>query len=136
MENPQLLLMDEPTEGLAPLLVKAIEAPVRKYITTSAPVTSVRRKGKGFVVQAGGKETGADRVVSSIPLPALLPCLNDVPPDVLAPVVRIAIEIAREGREGQAIGTSFVVGDTQNVMKHSKQFVLNPFHVIMKPINR
>ena len=53
---------------------------------------------------------------------------TDVTPDVLEPVVRVAMEIAREGREGQAIGTSFVVGDTQNVMNHSKQFVLNPFH--------
>lgn len=53
---------------------------------------------------------------------------TDVTPDVLDPVIRIAVEIAREGREGQAIGTSFIVGDTENVLNHSKQFVLNPFH--------
>jgi DNA integrity scanning protein DisA with diadenylate cyclase activity len=53
---------------------------------------------------------------------------TDVTPEVLDPVIRVAVEIAREGREGQAIGTSFVVGDTDNVMKNSKQFVLNPFH--------
>jgi DNA integrity scanning protein DisA with diadenylate cyclase activity len=52
----------------------------------------------------------------------------DVTPDVLDPVIKIAVEIAREGREGQAIGTSFIVGDTENVLNHSKQFVLNPFH--------
>jgi DNA integrity scanning protein DisA with diadenylate cyclase activity len=53
---------------------------------------------------------------------------TDVTPDVLDPVIKIAVEIAREGREGQAIGTSFIVGDTENVLNHSKQFVLNPFH--------
>ena len=53
---------------------------------------------------------------------------TDVTPDVLNPVIKIAVEIAREGREGQAIGTSFIVGDTENVLNHSKQFVLNPFH--------
>jgi len=53
---------------------------------------------------------------------------TDVTPDVLDPVIKIAVEIAREGREGQAIGTSFIVGDTENVLSHSKQFVLNPFH--------
>jgi PKD repeat protein len=53
---------------------------------------------------------------------------TDVTPDVLDPVIRVAVEIAREGREGQAIGTSFVVGDTDNVLTNSKQFVLNPFH--------
>jgi DNA integrity scanning protein DisA with diadenylate cyclase activity/PKD repeat protein len=53
---------------------------------------------------------------------------TDVTPEVLEPVIRVAVEIAREGREGQAIGTSFVVGDTDNVLNNSKQFVLNPFH--------
>jgi DNA integrity scanning protein DisA with diadenylate cyclase activity len=51
-----------------------------------------------------------------------------VEPEVLDAVIQVAVEIAREGREGQAIGTAFVVGDTQNVLAHSKQFVLNPFH--------
>lgn len=37
------------------------------------------------------------------------------------------MEIGREGREGQAVGTSFVVGDTDAVMTNSRQFVLNPF---------
>jgi DNA integrity scanning protein DisA with diadenylate cyclase activity/PKD repeat protein len=53
---------------------------------------------------------------------------TDVTPEVLDSVIRVAVEIAREGREGQAIGTSFVVGDTENVLDHSRQFVLNPFH--------
>lgn len=53
---------------------------------------------------------------------------TDVTPEILGPVIQVAVEIAREGREGQAIGTSFVIGDTENVLDHSKQFVLNPFH--------
>jgi PKD repeat protein len=52
---------------------------------------------------------------------------TDVSPAVLESVIQVAVEIAREGREGQAVGTSFVVGDTTNVLDHSKQFVLNPF---------
>jgi PKD repeat protein len=53
---------------------------------------------------------------------------TDVSPEVLDSVIRTAVEIAREGREGMAVGTSFVVGDTGNVLDHSRQFVLNPFH--------
>ena len=53
---------------------------------------------------------------------------TDVTPGVLGSVIGVAIEIAREGREGQAIGTSFIVGDSDNVLNNSKQFVLNPFH--------
>jgi PKD repeat protein len=52
---------------------------------------------------------------------------TDVAADVLDAVIRVAVEIAREGREGQAVGTSFVVGDTAAVMARSRQFVLNPF---------
>jgi DNA integrity scanning protein DisA with diadenylate cyclase activity len=51
-----------------------------------------------------------------------------VTPEVLESVVRVSIEIGREGREGQSVGTSFVVGDTGAVLAYSKQFVLNPFH--------
>ena len=53
---------------------------------------------------------------------------TDVTPAVLDSVIKVAVEIAREGREGQAIGTSFVIGDFGNVLNHSRQFVLNPFH--------
>lgn len=52
---------------------------------------------------------------------------TDVEPDVIDAVIRVAVEIAREGREGQAVGTSFVVGDTDLVLNNSRQFVLNPF---------
>jgi DNA integrity scanning protein DisA with diadenylate cyclase activity len=55
-------------------------------------------------------------------------CTNtDVSADVLGAVIQVSREIAVEGREGKAIGTSFIVGDTGNVLQNSKQFVLNPF---------
>jgi DNA integrity scanning protein DisA with diadenylate cyclase activity len=34
-------------------------------------------------------------------------------------VVDLAVEIAREGREGRKIGTLFVLGDSEVVLKHS-----------------
>ena len=71
-----------PRTGGIEALVKAIEEPVRDHIVTGAPVTSVERRGDGFLVRAGGEEIRADRVVSTIPLPALLPCLDGVPAGV------------------------------------------------------
>lgn len=53
---------------------------------------------------------------------------TDVMPAVLIAVTGIAAEIAREGREGKPVGTSFVIGDTPEVLRQSRQFVLNPFH--------
>ena len=38
----------------------------------------------------------------------------------------LAVEIAREGREGRKIGTLFVVGDSEAVLKRSKPLILDP----------
>jgi diadenylate cyclase len=45
---------------------------------------------------------------------------------VLKQVVSLAVEIAREGREGRKIGTLFVVGDSGEVMRRSKPMILDP----------
>jgi DNA integrity scanning protein DisA with diadenylate cyclase activity len=65
-------------------------------------------------------------------LPMFLPTyptdlLGDVAPEVLERVLQIATTIAREGREGRAIGTTFVVGDFNRVRTMSRQLVINPF---------
>ena len=47
---------------------------------------------------------------------------------VLEETVSLAVEIAREGREGRKIGTLFVVGDSGEVIKRSKPLILDPLH--------
>jgi diadenylate cyclase len=47
-------------------------------------------------------------------------------PETLKEVIILAVEIAREGREGRRIGTMFVVADTENVMRHSRSLILDP----------
>jgi len=46
--------------------------------------------------------------------------------DVLEQVLVLAVEIAREGREGRKIGTLFTVGDENTVLSHSRPLVLDP----------
>ena len=46
--------------------------------------------------------------------------------DTLEKVVLVAIEIAREGREGRKIGTMFIVSDSDKVIKYSKCLILDP----------
>ncbi len=41
-------------------------------------------------------------------------------------VIVLAVEIAREGREGRKIGTMFVVSDTEETLKRSKCLILDP----------
>ncbi len=52
---------------------------------------------------------------------------SGVQQSVFEAVLGIATEISIEGREGHAIGTAFIVGDSANVMARSRQLVLNPF---------
>jgi diadenylate cyclase len=47
--------------------------------------------------------------------------------EVLGPLLELAIEIAREGREGRRIGTLFTIGDAEAVMAWSRPLILNPF---------
>ena len=51
---------------------------------------------------------------------------REVNAQVLEQTVTLAVEIAREGREGRKIGTLFVVGDSEEVLKHSKPLILDP----------
>lgn len=52
--------------------------------------------------------------------------LSNCHEDVLGPLLELAVEIAREGREGRRIGTLFTVGDAAAVMAWSRPLLLNP----------
>ena len=52
---------------------------------------------------------------------------SEVPLNTLRQVVDLALEIGRDGREGKAIGTLFVVGNHRTVMKMSEEQVHDPF---------
>lgn len=87
--------------------------------------------------------SGSDPIVEQTPQP---PEKNDkkeskikellkgtgVSEQVFEAVIKIAIEISSEGREGRKIGTAFLVGDSANVMAKSRQLVLNPFKGYVK----
>jgi PAS domain S-box len=62
-------------------------------------------------------DTWKDQVVSD----------TDVREEVFDTVFHIATEISIEGREGKAVGTTFLIGDTKNVLAKSRQIMLNAF---------
>ncbi|MGD2158989.1 MAG: hypothetical protein PVG32_19070, partial [Anaerolineales bacterium] len=39
--------------------------------------------------------------------------------ETLEEVILLAVEIAREGREGRKVGTMFVISDSEETLKHS-----------------
>jgi diadenylate cyclase len=60
-------------------------------------------------------------------LQAELSFLREVGIEVLETVLRIAVELGREGKEGMPVGTAFILGDPKNVLRNSHQMILNPF---------
>ncbi|RLA95566.1 MAG: hypothetical protein DRG69_03230 [Deltaproteobacteria bacterium] len=59
---------------------------------------------------------------------AQLSLLEDIGrPEVFEAVLGIALELAREGREGRPVGTIFVLGDHERVLQFSRQMIINPF---------
>ncbi|MFA4859218.1 PAS domain S-box protein [Methanoregula sp.] len=52
---------------------------------------------------------------------------SDVKDAVFDAVFHICTEISIEGREGKPVGTTFLIGDTKNVLEKSRQIILNPF---------
>jgi len=47
-------------------------------------------------------------------------------PQVLEQTIQLAVEVAREGREGRKVGTIFVLGDEEAVLKESRPLILDP----------
>jgi len=52
---------------------------------------------------------------------------SSVPLKTVKVIVDLAVQIGREGREGKAVGTMFVVGDTKHVLEHSTDSGADPF---------
>jgi DNA integrity scanning protein DisA with diadenylate cyclase activity/mannitol/fructose-specific phosphotransferase system IIA component (Ntr-type) len=53
--------------------------------------------------------------------------LGDIEPQTLEKVLQITLELSQEGREGRPVGTLFVIGDYDRVIRHCRQMVINPF---------
>ena len=80
---------------------------------------------------------GEDRAVRRVGPGSLLDGLDDPIAEIcseergvdnrtLKKVVELAVEIAREGREGRKIGTLFTVGDHEEVLVRSRPLILDP----------
>jgi len=47
--------------------------------------------------------------------------------ELLEHVIDIALEIASEGKEGKHVGALFIIGDSETVMKNTRDQIINPF---------
>ena len=73
-----------PLDGGIETLVRAIARPVEKFIRTGFRVTSVKKGGNAWLISDGTETVRADRVICTVPVRHLLPCLDGVPAPVNA----------------------------------------------------
>jgi DNA integrity scanning protein DisA with diadenylate cyclase activity len=52
--------------------------------------------------------------------------VTDYDPEILESLLQLAVEIAREGREGRRVGTLFMLGDAEAVLARSRSLILDP----------
>ena len=52
--------------------------------------------------------------------------VTEFDPDILESLIELAVQIAREGREGRRVGTLFTLGDEQAVLARSRSLILDP----------
>lgn len=52
--------------------------------------------------------------------------ITEYDPNVLESLIELAVEIAREGREGKRVGTLFMLGDENAVLARSRSLILDP----------
>jgi len=52
--------------------------------------------------------------------------VTEYDPDILESLLALAVEIAREGREGRRVGTLFMLGDEDEVLARSRTLILDP----------
>jgi DNA integrity scanning protein DisA with diadenylate cyclase activity len=124
--------------GLLPVVVNMPDSPVYDRLTQAvleAVADDLLVPGSRVVAVYSGFDQDAIDSVSVINLGEHLDRLTGrdlrqletrVPLETLKVVVDLAVEIGREGREGKAVGTMFVVGDTRKVLARSKPAGFDP----------
>lgn len=124
--------------GLATIVLNMTDSPVIERLT-QALLTGVAREilapGASVVVVYSGFEVDTVDSISFIQLDEHLGRLTardlrqletSVPLETLKTVIDLAVDIGREGREGKAVGTMFVVGDTRKVLPHCQPAGFDP----------
>ncbi|WP_145292513.1 DNA integrity scanning protein DisA nucleotide-binding domain protein [Crateriforma conspicua] len=146
IEKPVIVAVDDPADlegaaeaGLVPLALNKEKAPVlerlQEALLEAAADEVIRPNGDVVAVYSGFQQGRLDSI-SYLQLDErmrrftsrdLQQIESSVPLKTIKAVVDLAVDIGREGREGKAVGTLFVVGDTRKVMEHASDSGVDPY---------
>jgi protoporphyrinogen oxidase len=112
-----------PLDGGIEQLVTAIAEPVVPFVRTLFRVTSLRKKGRTWHISNGRETIIADRIICTIPIQHLLPCLDRVPGEVTEAcraLVYNSLICVNIGIRGQLPGISWVYIPDQHLGKTNR----------------
>ena len=125
--------------GLLPLALNKEKAPMlerlQHALLEAAANELIRPNGEVVAVYSGFQQGRLDSI-SHLQLDERMRRLttrdlqtleSSVPLKTLKAVIDLAVQIGREGREGNPVGTLFVVGDTRRVLEHANDSGVDPF---------
>lgn len=125
--------------GLLPLALNKEKAPMlerlQHALLEAAANELIRPNGEVVAVYSGFQQGRLDSI-SHLQLDERMRRLttrdlqtleSSVPLKTLKAVIDLAVQIGREGREGNPVGTLFVVGDTRRVLEHASDSGVDPF---------
>lgn len=110
--------------SVAPVKELLMEGINKNYINKGDRVVCVQDESMGTGYKGLLFIFDVDRIFFDISTHNLA---QNAPSDVVETIINIALEIAREGREGRKIGTAFIIGDRAEISKYIRQLIINPF---------
>ncbi|TWT73001.1 DNA integrity scanning protein DisA nucleotide-binding domain protein [Allorhodopirellula solitaria] len=125
--------------GLHPLALNKEKAPLlerlQEALLEAAADEMIRTNGEVVAVYSGFQQGRLDSIsylqlderMRRFTVRDLQTLESSVPLKTIKAVVDLASQIGREGREGKAVGTMFVVGDHRRVLEHSNDGGVDPF---------
>ena len=111
--------------SIVPIKTVLIEAINKRYIEKGEKVVCVQDPNLGSGYQGLLFIFDVDEIFFKIGQQKLSEFISS---EIVESVINIAKEIGEEGREGRKVGTAFIVGDPQELNKHLKQMIINPFY--------
>ncbi len=109
---------------ISPIKDLLVEGINKKYIDKGDRVVCVQDESMGTGYKGMLFIFDVDKLFFDISTHNLAENTNS---EIIETVLNIAQELAREGREGRKIGTAFIIGDKSEIMKYTKQLIINPF---------
>ncbi|MEZ6091048.1 MAG: DNA integrity scanning protein DisA nucleotide-binding domain protein [Pirellulaceae bacterium] len=125
--------------GLIPLVLNKEKAPLlerlQQALLEAATDELIRTNGDVIAVYSGFQQGRMDSIshlqlderMRRLTVRDLQRLESSVPLKTIKAVVDLAVQIGREGREGKAVGTLFVVGHSRRVLEHCSDGGLDPF---------